>query len=243
MPRAPASWQWSKLKNAPPPPAPSISCARACGSGSAPARPLSISSICLAERVRGRSRRRSRVPTSEATRGAGRAARHPADHARRDSRTRPDRRRRRRDRARSDLDQRRRRRAAARKDRRRRLRRKMVVIADQSKWVPVLGRFPLPVEIVPFGAAATRRAVEAAAAAAGCPGPALLRAGQRRPCFRHGWRALAPRRPIAAHRRSPGARGAACPLSRASWNMAYSSASPGLLFLPVRTGCASIERP
>jgi ribose 5-phosphate isomerase A len=52
---------------------------------------------------------------------------------------------------------------------------KMVVIADESKWVPVLGRFPLPIEIVPFGAAATRRAVEAAAAAAGCPGPAPLR--------------------------------------------------------------------
>ena len=49
---------------------------------------------------------------------------------------------------------------------------KMVVIADESKWVPVLGRFPLPIEIAPFGVAATRRAVEAAAAAAGCPGPA-----------------------------------------------------------------------
>src|ERR1700733_5323060 len=46
----------------------------------------------------------------------------------------------------------------------------MIVIADASKWVPVLGRFPLPVEIAPFGAAATRRAVEAATAAAGCPG-------------------------------------------------------------------------
>jgi ribose 5-phosphate isomerase A len=52
---------------------------------------------------------------------------------------------------------------------------KMVVIADESKWVPVLGRFPLPIEIVPFGATAIRRAVEAAAAAAGCPGPAPLR--------------------------------------------------------------------
>jgi ribose 5-phosphate isomerase A len=52
---------------------------------------------------------------------------------------------------------------------------KMLVIADQSKWVTVLGRFPLPIEIAPFGAAATRDAVEAASAAAGCPGPALLR--------------------------------------------------------------------
>ncbi len=52
---------------------------------------------------------------------------------------------------------------------------KMLVIADQSKWVAVLGRFPLPIEIAPFGAAATRRAVEAATAAAGCPGAAMLR--------------------------------------------------------------------
>ena len=52
---------------------------------------------------------------------------------------------------------------------------KMLVIADQSKWVDMLGRFPLPVEIAPFGAAATRRAVEAATAAAGCPGVAILR--------------------------------------------------------------------
>ena len=52
---------------------------------------------------------------------------------------------------------------------------RMVVIADETKWVPVLGRFPLPIEVVPFGLAATRRAVEAAAAAAGCPGPAVLR--------------------------------------------------------------------
>ena len=52
---------------------------------------------------------------------------------------------------------------------------RMVVIADESKWVSALGRFPLPVEVVPFGSAAVRRAVEAAAAAAGCPGQALLR--------------------------------------------------------------------
>jgi ribose 5-phosphate isomerase A len=55
---------------------------------------------------------------------------------------------------------------------------RMVVIADDTKWVPVLGRFPLPIEVVPFGLTATRRAVEAAAAAAGCPGPAVLRCTQ-----------------------------------------------------------------
>jgi ribose 5-phosphate isomerase A len=52
---------------------------------------------------------------------------------------------------------------------------RMVVIADASKWVDVLGRFPLPVEILPFGAGVTRRAVERAAAESGCPGPAPLR--------------------------------------------------------------------
>src|ERR1043166_7267155 len=52
---------------------------------------------------------------------------------------------------------------------------RMVVIADHSKWVALLGHFPLPVEVVPFGLAATRRAVEAAAAAADAPGPAPLR--------------------------------------------------------------------
>jgi ribose 5-phosphate isomerase A len=52
---------------------------------------------------------------------------------------------------------------------------RMVVIADASKWVSTLGRFPLPIEVVPFGLAATRRAVETAAAAAGCAGPMPLR--------------------------------------------------------------------
>ena len=52
---------------------------------------------------------------------------------------------------------------------------RMLVIADESKFVPVLGRFPLPVEIVPFGTEPTRRAIEAAARDCGCPGRAALR--------------------------------------------------------------------
>jgi ribose 5-phosphate isomerase A len=52
---------------------------------------------------------------------------------------------------------------------------RMVVIADESKWVATLGRFPLPIEIVPFGATVTRRAIESVAAEAGCPGAAPLR--------------------------------------------------------------------
>jgi ribose 5-phosphate isomerase A len=44
--------------------------------------------------------------------------------------------------------------------------RRMVVIADASKRVGRLGRFPLPVEVVPFGLAATRRRIREAAAGA-----------------------------------------------------------------------------
>jgi ribose 5-phosphate isomerase A len=38
--------------------------------------------------------------------------------------------------------------------------RAMIVVADESKLVPVLGKFPLPLEIVPFGWARTARLVE-----------------------------------------------------------------------------------
>jgi ribose 5-phosphate isomerase A len=51
----------------------------------------------------------------------------------------------------------------------------LIIIADETKWVSVLGRFPLPIEVVPFGLAATRQAIDAAASAAGAPGPAILR--------------------------------------------------------------------
>jgi len=54
---------------------------------------------------------------------------------------------------------------------------RMIVIADDSKWVTTLGQFALPIEVVPFGLGATRRAVEAAVTAAGCPGAIKLRAG------------------------------------------------------------------
>jgi ribose 5-phosphate isomerase A len=53
--------------------------------------------------------------------------------------------------------------------------RRMVVIADESKWVPALGRFPLPVEVEPFGFSATLRKIEQTCAAAGSPGAASLR--------------------------------------------------------------------
>jgi ribose 5-phosphate isomerase A len=53
--------------------------------------------------------------------------------------------------------------------------REMIVIADETKYVERLGRFPLPVEIVDFGAAAIMRSIEAALAAEGCAGPLKLR--------------------------------------------------------------------
>jgi len=51
----------------------------------------------------------------------------------------------------------------------------MVVIADDSKLVKTLGAFPLPIEVVRFGLAATRRMVEAMADQAGCQGEITLR--------------------------------------------------------------------
>jgi ribose 5-phosphate isomerase A len=55
---------------------------------------------------------------------------------------------------------------------------RMIVIADDSKWVDVLGRFPLPVEIVPFGLAATQRAMAGAFAETGNSGQMVLRKGK-----------------------------------------------------------------
>lgn len=53
--------------------------------------------------------------------------------------------------------------------------RRMVVIADESKRVETLGRFPLPIEVSPFGLEATRRAVAAALGRAGAAGELRLR--------------------------------------------------------------------
>src|SRR5277367_1803472 len=52
---------------------------------------------------------------------------------------------------------------------------RMIVIADETKWVEVLGRFPLPVEVIPFGLAATRRAMAKAFAQCGVSGEMVLR--------------------------------------------------------------------
>ena len=55
---------------------------------------------------------------------------------------------------------------------------RMVVIADVSKRVPVLGAFPLPVEVTRFGLTATHNMVAMLAADAGCTGDIKLRLGK-----------------------------------------------------------------
>ncbi len=52
---------------------------------------------------------------------------------------------------------------------------RMLVIADASKLVDVLGAFPLPIEVNPFGLRATEIAIGKAAAALGLDGPLTLR--------------------------------------------------------------------
>jgi ribose 5-phosphate isomerase A len=52
---------------------------------------------------------------------------------------------------------------------------RMIVIADSTKLVHELGAFPLPVEVVPFGLASTRRHIERALAKLGLAGPIRLR--------------------------------------------------------------------
>ena len=55
---------------------------------------------------------------------------------------------------------------------------RMVVIADESKWSDVIGHFPLPVEVIPFGLAATQRAMGRAFAESGVSGQMVVRKGK-----------------------------------------------------------------
>ncbi len=54
---------------------------------------------------------------------------------------------------------------------------RMVVIADQSKYVAALGRFPLPIEVAQFGLGATMNALEKAIGSVQTGGPLSLRRG------------------------------------------------------------------
>lgn len=55
---------------------------------------------------------------------------------------------------------------------------RMVVIADETKWVATLGAFPLPIEVTPFGYLATLRAIEKTIAAVQHGGPLKQRMGK-----------------------------------------------------------------
>jgi ribose 5-phosphate isomerase A len=54
---------------------------------------------------------------------------------------------------------------------------RMIVIADRSKYVAALGRFPLPIEVAQFGLGATMKALEKAIGAVQAGGPLSLRRG------------------------------------------------------------------
>jgi ribose 5-phosphate isomerase A len=56
-----------------------------------------------------------------------------------------------------------------------------VVIADEAKSVRTLGRFPLPIEVVPFGALRTARRIEAVLAAYEMPVRPILRVRDGQP--------------------------------------------------------------
>jgi ribose 5-phosphate isomerase A len=53
----------------------------------------------------------------------------------------------------------------------------MIVIADETKLLPALGAFPLPIEVVPFGLTATQNAIAAALESLALPPNLKLRTG------------------------------------------------------------------
>ncbi|KZK83391.1 Ribose-5-phosphate isomerase A [Pseudovibrio sp. Ad13] len=57
----------------------------------------------------------------------------------------------------------------------------MLVIADESKIVDTLGKFPLPVEVVPFGLEATRQMMQNSLDAEGLQGEMILRMAGEKP--------------------------------------------------------------
>ena len=84
---------------------------------------------------------------------------------------------------------------------------RMVVIADESKWVSMLGRFPLPIEIAPFGAAASIARSKRRPQKPAVQGRSCCAKRKDGPRFRHRWWPLDAGCAIAAHSRSAGAGG------------------------------------
>ncbi len=58
---------------------------------------------------------------------------------------------------------------------------RVVIIADHTKRVETLGRFALPIEVVPFGLTATRNMIESLAADCGCEGTITIRSAGGKP--------------------------------------------------------------
>jgi len=54
----------------------------------------------------------------------------------------------------------------------------MIVIADDTKLVPALGAFPLPIEVMPFGLRATEIAIAQTLERLSLPGRLTLRVGK-----------------------------------------------------------------
>lgn len=52
---------------------------------------------------------------------------------------------------------------------------RMTVIADETKWVEALGRFPLPIEVMPFGLGATKAAIARVLERYKCPAELTVR--------------------------------------------------------------------
>lgn len=63
---------------------------------------------------------------------------------------------------------------------------RMIVIVDAAKLVQVLGAYPLPIEVTPFGITATTRAIEGAASGLGLTGRVSLRHDGDRPFMTDG---------------------------------------------------------
>ncbi len=55
---------------------------------------------------------------------------------------------------------------------------RVIIIADHTKRVERLGKFPLPIEVVPFGITATRALVARLASDCGCDGEITIRPGK-----------------------------------------------------------------
>lgn len=55
---------------------------------------------------------------------------------------------------------------------------RMTVIADETKWVATLGRFPLPIEVMPFGLGATKVAIARVLDQNKCPAELTVRTGK-----------------------------------------------------------------